>query len=626
MLRMFRNQKKILAFFLWLVIAAFIGTIFLVWGVGGNRGRQKNYAIKVNDFEISFNEYQQEYDKFSNTLKSLLGGEIPNTININKQVTDSIIEKYLLLDQANKLGVFVSDVEVFNEIKNIPSFQTNGQFDAKRYVEILRLNGLTPASFERSIKADLLVQKTKNLITQSVSVNENEIKNEYIYRNKTAKISYIKLNSEKFKKDVTYNDEELKAYFEKNKEDYRVPEKIKLKYIKIDPKDFNKEIKVSDEEIEKYYLQHTDEFIEKEKVAAKHILIRVKDWNNKKEVAEAKKKIENILQKIKKGAKFEDLAKKYSDDPTAKNGGDLGYFTKGQMIKEFEDVVFKLKPGDISDIVKTKFGYHIIKVYGHKPEKKLTLDEAKPLIIKKLKTLKKDSYFKEYVLDIYRDILKASNITAYTLEHKDIPVYETDYFSMFDNIPPIGNDLKLKTKLFKLETSEVTNIIDINGVKYIFELIEKKKSYIPKFEDVKKEVINDYINDKSVELAKDNALSLIKKYNELQKIADSKKLSITTTPDFKRIDPIPDIGTNEELSKKIFNKGKGLLETPFVVGNNIFIIEVNNIKYPDFSKITEDEKKEIESYILSIKQDEALNSYIEKLKNNAKIEVNPSIK
>ncbi|MGA1861593.1 SurA N-terminal domain-containing protein [Deferribacter thermophilus] len=625
MLRMFRNQKKILAIFLWLVIAAFIGTIFLVWGVGGNRANQKNYAIKVNNFEISFNEYQQEYEKFTNTLKTLLGDNLPTTSNINKQVIDSIIEKYLLLEEANRLGVFVSDVEVFNEIKQVPSFQTNGQFDTQRYVEILRLNGLTPAQFERSIRADILVQKVKDIITKSVSINENEIKKEYTFRNKQAKIKYVKLNPDLYKKYVKYNDNDLKSYFEKNKEDYRVPEKIKVKYVKIDPKNFNKDINISDEEIEKYYIQHANEFVDKEKVAAKHILVKVNNWDNENEVKKAKEKIEKILKELKSGAKFEDLAKKYSDDPSAKNGGDLGYFTKGEMIKDFEEAAFKLKVNEMSNIVKTKYGYHIIKVYDHKPEKKLTLAEAKQKIIDKLKELKAKSIFNEYVLNIYRDILRASNITAYLKENKDLPVYETEYFSLFDSVPPVDNDINLKTKLFKLELAEITNIIDINGIKYIFELEDRQKSYIPNFDKIKNEILQDYINDKATEIAYNKATEMIKNSKNIEEISNKNKLAVTTSPYFKRIEPIPDIGANEELSKNIFNNNGKLLEKPFVIADKVYIIEVVDVKEPDFTKITNEDKEEIKNFILSIKQDEALNNYIAKLKSDAKIEINPSL-
>ncbi|MGA1845971.1 SurA N-terminal domain-containing protein [Deferribacter abyssi] len=624
MLRVFREKKRLLSIFLWLVIAAFIGTIFLVWGMGG-KTKQANFAIKVNDYEISFAEYQKEYENFSNTLKALLGGNVPANLDITKQVVDGIIEKYLLIDEANKKGVFVSDVEVFHELQKTPSFQTNGKFDPKRYMEVLKLNRMTPSQFERSIRADLIVNKMKSLIENSVYVTENEIKNEYNYRNTEAKISYIKISSKKFKNKVRYTDEELKNYYEKNKENYRVPEKIKVKYIKFDPKQFNYNFKIKEEEIEKYYLQHSNEFQQKEKIAAKHILIKVKDWQNKTEVENAKKKINDILNKLKKGEKFEDLAKKYSEDLSAKNGGDLGYFTKGQMIKEFENAVFKLKKGEVSDIVKTPVGFHIIKVYDYKPEKKLTLDEAKNQIIEKLKTLKKNAAFNEYVFSTYRDILKASNITAYTLKNKNIKVFETDYFSIFDNIPPIGNNIDLKNKLFKLETAEITNIVDIQGIKYIFELEDRKDSYIPEFKTLKEEVTNDFIDDKAVELAKQESENFLKKYKTINEIANNEKYSITTTPYFKRTEPIPDLGINTDLAQDIFtNKGK-LLSKPYEIGDNVYIISVIDVKTPNYNKITNEEKNEIKNYIKSIKQNEALNSYIEELKNKAKIEINPSI-
>lgn len=627
MLRKLRNQKKLLSFFLWLVIIAFVGTIFLVWGMGGKVGGD-NYVIKVNDNKISYNEYQLAYENTSNTLRQLFGDnveKIPEFKNLKRMVIDDLIERYLLIEEAEKSGVFVTDAEVLNTISSTKAFFVDGKFDRNRYIEVLRFNGMYPEAYEETLRKDILVSKMENLIKNAVEVTKQEIEKEYAYRNTTAVIKYLSIDPNKYRSKVSFTDEDLKAFFEENKEDYKIPEKIKVKYVLFDEDNFDKDIVVTDEEAEAYFLQHKEQFHQSEQVEARHILVRVNDFENKEENEKALSKINKAIDEIKKGAAFEKVAEKYSEDISAKNGGYLGFFKRGEMVKEFEEAAFKLEPGQVSDIVKSPFGYHIIKVEKKLEEKDLSFDEVKERIIERIKEEKEKNQFKNYVYETYKDILTESNISAYLTKHSgELSVYETDYFTKGENIPPFRENDEVKNIIFNLEVAEVSPILDIDGKKYIVEVSDKKASYIPNFEEVKELVKKDYIDKKAIEYAKKLLEDEVNTEKSIEDISKKLKVSYTTTPPFKRIEPIDEIGSNSEITNDIFATKQGLIKKVYIVDEKPSIIHVEKVEEADLSKLPEEEE-EIKLFLLSIKQEEAYKDYINSLKNKASIKIAPGM-
>lgn len=627
MLRKLRNQKKLLSFFLWLVIIAFVGTIFLVWGMGGKVGGD-NYVIKVNDNKISYNEYQLAYENTSNTLRQLFGDnveKIPEFKNLKRMVIDDLIERYLLIEEAEKSGVFVTDAEVLNTISSTKAFFVDGKFDRNRYIEVLRFNGMYPEAYEETLRKDILVSKMENLIKNAVEVTKQEIEKEYAYRNTTAVIKYLSIDPNKYRSKVSFTDEDLKAFFEENKEDYKIPEKIKVKYVLFDEDNFDKDIVVTDEEAEAYFLQHKEQFHQSEQVEARHILVRVNDFENKEENEKALSKINKAIDEIKKGAAFEKVAEKYSEDISAKNGGYLGFFKRGEMVKEFEEAAFKLETGQVSDVVKSPFGYHIIKVEKKLEEKDLSFDEVKERIIERIKEEKEKNQFKNYVYETYKDILTESNISAYLTKHPgELSVYETDYFTKGENIPPFRENDEVKNIIFNLEVAEVSPILDIDGKKYIVEVSDKKASYIPNFEEVKELVKKDYIDKKAIEYAKNLLEDEVNTEKAIEDISKKLKVSYTTTPPFKRIEPIDEIGSNSEITNDIFATKQGLIKKVYIIDGKPSIIHVEKVEEADLSKLPEEEE-EIKLFLLSIKQEEAYKDYINSLKNKASIKIAPGM-
>ena len=624
------RRKKIVTLFLWLVIISFIGTIFLVWGVGG-KADKTNYAFKINGQEISMNEYQSTLTNMENTFKQLFGDQYNKfikTIDIKERVKDEIIHRTLLYQEALEKKIPVSDIEIIEEINKIPSFKTNGIFDEEKYRQILKANGLPPASFEESIKRDLLINKMTFLIQNSVNVRNEEIKNEYMFRNSKAKISYLKISPDIFKNKVVLDNKSLERYYNNNKEKYEKPKEVKVKYVKFNSNDFIKEINITDEEIQNYYIRNRLKYYEPEKIKVKHILISVKKWDNKTEVSEALNKIKSIQKELKNNGVFERLAEKYSDDQSsARNGGQIGFIKRGDVVPEFEKAAFKLKEGEISDIVKTQFGYHLIKVDEKIPAKMPTLNELKEVIKKEIFENKKNISLKEHVLSFYKDILNEGNITAYLQKNPEsIKVYETDFFTKNDPFIPLRITQDIIDAIFNMEQSEVSKIYYIDNNAYIFEISDIKEAYIPSLSEIRDTVVNDYIRDNSKEIAIDELNKILTNGSNLDELSKQYNTKIMTTNYFKRIEPIDNIGSNTELQNSIFKiKEDKLIKRVFDINGYLYIVRVDDLKFPELDKMTAEEKSNIKHYIYEIKSKESLNEYLKNLRLKAKIKVSPFI-
>lgn len=625
MLTSFRKQKAVLKFALWFVIIAFVVTIFLVWGVG-DKVANANYLMKINGQTVSYDEYTTTLENTRNYMRSIFGDNFDSLAQdgeLEKKVIEDITNKYLLIQKAEENGITVSDDEVLAMIMSIPSFQVDGQFNKEAYQTILARSRMTPQQFEESVRTDRIAEKMRELISASVSVSDEEVAKEYTYRNKKASVSYMAFHAENFAHEVKAEEAVLKEYFTANSENYRIPKRIKVTYTYFDPATFVPTAVISDQDVESYYVRNQDQFNTPEQVHARHILIRVEDWHNDEAVKSALAKAESVLNEIKGGLDFAEAAKKYSADSSAVNGGDLGTFTRGQMVPEFEEAAFALNTGEISGVVKTMYGFHIIKSEEKKEANKASLEDVKEDIRKLLTAQAGEAEFREYVFGKYTEIVKAANITAYnSTAEKQLPVRETGFFSAEDIVEPISANPDVMTKLFRLSKSEVSQVETINGVSYIFEVADVQESRIPEFNEARQAVTTDYVNAEAVKIASEKATEAMAEAN-IKAASEKTGITYTTTPQFIRVQQIPGIGMNLELNDMIFAAGaEKFIARPFINGSTVYAVYVNEIIEPSMDEL-KDYADMIKNELLVTKSDEALKSYLDTAKADAKIEVSP---
>ena len=389
----------------WMIKAALgaIVVVFIFWGIWApHEGRQRE-LLKIGDRIISVAEARNYYQNMRDRYQSLYGEkfteDMARKLNLKERAVKDLVNRVLLLQEARRLGLRVTDEEIETFIHNTPAFQKDGLFDKATYNRALQRARITAKDFEATQREMILINKLQQLILSSVMVSDQEVLEAYRQGFEKVNLDMISLNPADFK-DVSLNPEEAKEYFSKHKEEFKLPARVKVRYLTFDPKDFMKQVPVSSKEVEDYYENNKEKFGQPKRVKVRHILIRA-DAQDKEGSAKAREKAESIRQEAAQGKDFTQLAKKYSEDPGSKeDGGSLGFFSKGEMVPEFEKAAFALKEGDVSEIVKTDFGYHLIKCIEKKAAVKFTFDDSRKALEEYVFRKKMEERYKAWIKDL----------------------------------------------------------------------------------------------------------------------------------------------------------------------------------------------------------------------------------
>ena len=380
---------------LWILVFAFVGTIFLVWGYGDNQGKRP--VAKVRGQAITVAEYKKRVNRLESQMKQM-GDSLPAGLlqgkELEKRVMNDMILEMLQMQSAQKLGMNASDVEVSAEVTANPSFQKNGAFDKNIYYAVMRNNKLSPTQYENLIRTDLASGKLVKSITDSVEVTDKEITDHFTNTYDYINLKYAELNAADFAERVQLTKEQVEAFYEKNRFKFQQQEQRKIEYLYANPSKMAEDMKISQGVIDKYYERHMEEFNREEQFRASHIIVLVPEGTSTEVEADLRKKAEGYLKEIRDGANFAGMAIKHSEGPSAKQGGSLGTFSAGMMDSTFENALRELKSGEVSDIVKTQFGFHIIKLEGHIEAGYEDIKSATPKIENKIRSNKGESIAK----------------------------------------------------------------------------------------------------------------------------------------------------------------------------------------------------------------------------------------
>jgi peptidyl-prolyl cis-trans isomerase D len=381
-----RNNKKIVQIFLALITLPF--AFFGVDSYVKNSGAGSDLA-SVADTKISIPQFEQALRERQDQMRQSLGAnfkaEMMNTREARLSVLNSLIDQRLLLLETEKNRLQTSDEGLRDVISKIPSLQENGKFSMTRYETALRSQGLSQTQFEAKLRQDLTLQQLIGAIGDTAFVSDTQGAAMLRLQSEIRQFSELRIAPEQFADKVKVDPASVQKYYDDNKARFEVPEQVRAEYLVLSLDALLAQVAVAEAEIKAWYEGHKDRYEQSEERRASHILI-VTNADTDKE--KARVKADEVLKEVQKSpAKFAELAKQYSQDPgSAQKGGDLGFFGRGMMVKAFEDIVFSQKEGEISALVPSDFGYHIIKVTGIKPAKLRPLDEVRSEIASELKT------------------------------------------------------------------------------------------------------------------------------------------------------------------------------------------------------------------------------------------------
>ncbi len=361
-----RAQPAIIKGVLGAVVVAFVATIFLDWG-WQRSSRPDTQLATVSGESVSLREFQMTYsnleDFYRRAYQDRFTEDLARTLNLKQQALDALVQRKLLIHEARRQGIRVTDAELIEKVYSYPVFQVNSTFDNTRYLQVLRLSRLTPGDFELNQREELLLAKLENLIKDAIQVTESEIKEAFIRDKEQLDVEYLRLEPARFATQVEVNEADLSTYYQEHLERFRKPEQVRFAYVIVDPASFVAQAEITDERLVQYYEEHKEEFHQEEQVRARHILFKLPQQAGAEEEARMRTAAEATLSRIRAGEDFAAVATEVSQDPaSAQQGGDLGFFKRGDMVKSFEDVAFGLRPGMVSEPIRTDFGYHVIKV------------------------------------------------------------------------------------------------------------------------------------------------------------------------------------------------------------------------------------------------------------------------
>jgi len=493
---------------------------------------------------------------------------------------------------------------------------------------------LTPATFEDSVGKDIMLSKLQALISGSATVSEAAIREQFVKQNSKVKFDYAVLKQDDLRKALHPSDTELKAYYDSHKQQYAnsIPEKRKVKYVVVDTSKVAGDIQISHDDLVTYYDQHRDQYRTPEQVKVSHILIKtpVPGADGKvdeKGVAEAQRRAEDLLKQIKGGGNFEELAKKYSEDPgSAKEGGSLGFIGRGRTVPEFEKAAFSLPKGQISDLVKSSYGFHIIRVDDKQEAHMKTLDEVKDEIEPVLKQQKAQQIAQKNA-EALLSKAKAEGLDAAAAGDK-VPVINSDFFGRKDMLPGLGPAAQFMDAVFSAADKAPPDIASTSQGFVVYQLLAIQAASTPSFEEIRSKVEEAFKNERSSTLLTQKTQELsdrAKTEHDLKRAA--KELgAVVKTSDFVLPDgQVPDLGSMTGQAAAAFTMKPGEISGPINSGGNGVVLTVLENQQPtdaDFAA----KRDQIRESLLQTKQQELFGLFVsnirDQMEKSGKIKIN----
>ena len=611
-----------------IVVLAFI--IFYIpdflRGSGADAASGETIA-RVEGQDITANEFRRTYQAQLQAYRSAYGGQMSEQLlkqlGVEQQILQQMVDELAQLAEARRLSVSVSDAEVRERILSIPAFQENGAFIGdQRYQQLLRMQRppMTAAEFEDNVRRQLTVQKLRSSVTDWMSVTDKDLEQEYRRRNDKVKLAVVSLTADSFRTQVTVSDGDIAGYFADHKDEFKIPEKRKIRYLLIDIDALRAKVVVPPSEIERTYNNNLEQYSTPEQVRASHILLKTEG----KDDAAVKAKAEDILRQARAGADFAELAKKYSEDEASqKNGGDLDYFGRGRMVAEFDQAAFALEPGKISDLVKTQYGYHIIKVVDKKAATTRPLADVRQQIQDQLAYERAQAQASDLAQALEKEITKPSDLDRVAKE-KGLTVQESGFFARDEPILGLGQSPEAASRAFEMKQGDVAGPLRASRG-FIFEtMVAKQDPYVPKLDEVKERVREEVIKRKARDLSQQRAAEIalkLKNAPDFEKAAKASGLEAKTTELIARDSPIPDLGVAKAVEDAAFKLPVGGVSGPIATDNGTAIVKVLD-KQEVTSADWANAKDRFREEVLTDWRNRFFGAYMVKAKQKMKIEVN----
>jgi peptidyl-prolyl cis-trans isomerase D len=633
------NTQKIFSrIFLGVVVLALSGgmLLYLVPTGPGDTQMSTDAVAKVGDQTITVAEIRQQLNQIKQT------NQVPPMLE--PYYAQRILQQLLLQKEmeyeAGQLGIRVSNDEIADRIKLIlpAAFNGDSPIAPDQYASLVQSRTqMSVPQFEEMVRQGMLQEKFQKLVTDGISAGPAEIQEEFVYRNQKVKLDYAYIKPEDLQAKITVGDAEVSAAYEKSKAKYQVPEKRVVRYAILDVNQIRQSVQISDDQLKAQYQKNIQDYQVPNRVHVEHILLMTVGKPDA-EVEEIRKKAQDILNQAKKGANFEELAKKYSEDggtpgnPGSRDkGGDLGWIVQGQTVPEFEKAAFSLPKGSISDLIKTQYGFHIIKIIDKEAAHTKPFDEVKESIRAPLLLSEADKQAGDIADKLSQAIRQSNKVSLDDLAKQyHLSTGETRPVAATDPLLELGNSTQVKVSdaIFQLRQGELSLPLQTDRGYLVLSLKQVLPAHQGSLEEVREKVVADLKQEKASLEARTKAEELTKRTKAGEKFDAAAKalgLEAKTSDDFARSGSIPNVASGKQLGAA-FQLKTGDVGAPLNLGPNWLVYKVVDKEEPkpeDFDK----QKKELTDSVLQSKRSiafEAFRTALEdRLKKEGKLKLMP---
>jgi len=622
----------------WLIKVALGGIIivFIFWyGWSGPGDRSQSFAARVNGTVVSYDQFYNVYESELEKIRLRFGGALPpelmQKVNLKKSVITGIVHQVLMLQEAERLGMFVTDQDLAWDVKSNPQFQRDGVFDPNMYRIYLQSIKLTPAMYEQTRKQEILEEQLVRLLTDSVKTDPEEIKTWWHFQHDKVALSILLIKPE-IKETKEIDQKALESFFRKNEKKYAIPESLNLKYVVFSWADLEKKLSVTEQDIRDHFTMNPKEFIIPEKVHIKVILLKAPEAGDQKAIEELKQKAEELKKRIGAGESFDDVAKAESHDKaSAEKGGDLGFIARGALAPELEEAAFKTDAGAVSDPIKTKQGYYLIKVEEKQLEVARNYESVYDEIRAKLTEARARKELPAVAEDFYEQVYRTEDLEGQANKF-GFTVWEQNFVSRKGALDHVGSDPEVIEDAFRLKTGEVSKMVKTGDTYVVTKLINRNKERMPSLDEVRDQVVKDYLKDQARLEAEKKAENIIRALKEAPDKVNEMITQMGLT--WENLDPVsrtagfvPQLGNSSEVTEmlSVISTDSPVLSRPIVVEDGAAAV----VKLTAVEKASEEQFNKdaaaFESWVSEVRKTEFLKGWIKLLEDRSQIEINDKL-
>jgi peptidyl-prolyl cis-trans isomerase D len=620
MITVMRRYRRLLQIGLLLVIAAFVLTSIFV-GTMGSGSERADAVASVNGEKISLERYQRRYqaylDAYSRVYRDRFSPELAEQLGLPQQAVNDLVQEALVVQRARAEGLEVTDEELNAQIQAVPAFQDNGRFSVRLYQDFLKRRGISAGNFEADVRRELTRMKVETTVKGGIKVSDAELEQAFVARREEARAAWALVDVGALAAAAPASEEEVQAYLKDHSAEFKLPERRRIQYITLAPKDFRPQIVESD--VEKYYTEHIKDFETPRQVRASHVLVSVPQTGGSEAEDKARAKVVDAIRRVKAGEDFAKLAAEVSEDPGSKGkGGDLGWVTKGEMVPQFEDALFKLKKGEVTaEPVRTPFGFHAIKAFDVKDDTRKPLREVTPVIRDRLAGEASDKAARAKADEIRPQLQAASDFMAEGKRLSLTPVETT--LAKVERPIMLGGPDPLEEAAFALTVGGVSAPVKTPTGWVILKSIEIIPAGVPPLPEIRDKVVAAVKRQKAEAAGLERAKQLAEegKNGDLQALAKKAGAQTGETARFSRAKPAERLPGDAQLAALQARAGE--VTAPVKSPQGFYVLKVLERAAPNMSELA-GERERLSKEVLAQKQSQAWEAWVSGARANAKVE------